>query len=134
MDQDDALVGQKVEPETPQAASAPNAKARRKKSPCMESLLEEQGLNLDFPAQGEIREGFIAALRDNEILVSVGTKSEGVITGREIEQIPASERATFAVGQPILVYVLAPEDANGNVVLSYVRAREERDWEDVEKL
>ena len=133
MDQENALNGQEVEPETPQAASAPN-EGMAQEGPSMESLLEEQGLNLDFPAQGEIREGFIAALRENEILVSVGTKSEGVITGREIEQIPASERANFAVGQPILVYVLAPEDANGNVVLSYARAREERDWERVEKL
>ena len=133
MDQENALNGQEVEPETPQAASASN-EGTAQEGPSMESLLEEQGLNLDFPAQGEIREGFIAALRDNEILVSVGTKSEGVITGREIEQIPASERANFAVGQPILVYVLAPEDANGNVVLSYARAREERDWERVEKL
>ncbi|HWQ84520.1 MAG TPA: S1 RNA-binding domain-containing protein, partial [Anaerolineales bacterium] len=76
----------------------------------------------------------IATIRENEILVSVGTKSEGVISGRELEQIPEQERATFHIGQEIVVYVVASEDANGNVVLSYTRAREERDWEKVEKL
>jgi small subunit ribosomal protein S1 len=30
--------------------------------------------------------------------------------------------------------VLTPEDANGNVVLSYTRAREEKDWEEAEEL
>ncbi|HEX7975482.1 MAG TPA: S1 RNA-binding domain-containing protein [Anaerolineales bacterium] len=100
----------------------------------MESLLEEQGLSLDFPTQGEIRKGYIATIRDNEILVSIGTKSEGVISGRELEAIPADERAAFAVGQEVPVYVVAPEDPNGNVVLSYVRAREEQDWEVVERL
>jgi small subunit ribosomal protein S1 len=100
----------------------------------MESLLEEQGLSLDFPNQGEIRRGVIATIRENEILVSVGTKSEGVISGRELEQIPVAERAAFQIGQEIPVYVVAPEDANGNVVLSYIRAREEQDWEIVESL
>ena len=100
----------------------------------MESLLEEQGLSLDFPNQGEIRQGFIATIRDNEILVSIGTKSEGVISGRELEQIPTDERAEFHIGMEIPVFVVAPEDSNGNVVLSYLRAREEKDWEVVESL
>jgi small subunit ribosomal protein S1 len=99
----------------------------------MESLLQES-LSLEFPTQGEIRRGFVATIRDNEILVSIGTKSEGVISGRELEQIPAEERASFVVGQEIPVFVISPEDQNGNVVLSYVRAREEKDWDDVEAL
>jgi small subunit ribosomal protein S1 len=134
MEQNDALVEQKVEPEQNQTSESPNAERPISESPSMESLLEEQGLSLDFPSQGEIRKGFIATIRDNEILVSIGTKSEGVISGRELESIPASERAAFKVGQEIPVYVVAPEDPNGNVVLSYVRAREQRDWEDVENL
>ena len=39
-----------------------------------------------------------------------------------------------SVGQEIPVFVIAPEDPNGNVVLSYVRAREESDWTEVEAL
>jgi small subunit ribosomal protein S1 len=38
------------------------------------------------------------------------------------------------VGQEIPVFVITPEDSNGNVVLSYVRAREEKDWDEVEAL
>jgi small subunit ribosomal protein S1 len=99
----------------------------------MQSLLEE-GLSLEFPNQGEIRTGFIATIRENEILVSIGTKSEGVITGKELEQIPEEERSAFVVGLEIPVYVISPEDPNGNVVLSYLRAREEKDWDEVESL
>jgi small subunit ribosomal protein S1 len=94
----------------------------------MESLLSEEGLGLDFPSQGEIRKGIIATIRENEILVSIGTKSEGILSGREYEQIPEEERAAFEVGQELPVYVVAPEDQNGNVILSYSRAREEQDW------
>jgi small subunit ribosomal protein S1 len=99
----------------------------------MQSLLDE-GLHLDLPNQGEIRTGTIATIRENEILVSIGTKSEGVISGREVELIPPDERKRLHVGQEIPVFVVAPEDPNGNVVLSYVRAREEHDWIFVEKI
>ncbi|MEZ0395947.1 MAG: S1 RNA-binding domain-containing protein [Anaerolineales bacterium] len=100
----------------------------------MEDLLQEEGLALDFPQPGEIRTGTIASISPTQILVSVGAKSEGVITGRELEQIPAQEREAFRVGQEIQVYVQAAEDANGTVVLSYTRAQEQKGWQAVEKM
>jgi small subunit ribosomal protein S1 len=130
MDQINALNGQEVDPGFMQEGE----EEQSYETATMQSLLDEQGLSLEFPTQGEIRQGFIATIRDNEILVSIGTKSEGVIYGRELEQIPQEERAEFVIGQEIPVFVVAPEDASGNVVLSYVRAREEKDWEDVEVL
>jgi len=100
----------------------------------MGDLLDQEGLNLDFPKAGEIRSGVIASLGENEILVSVGTKSEGVISGRERDQIAPEELASFRVGMEIPVYVINPEDQNGTIVLSYVRAREEHDWQTVEEM
>ena len=139
MEHNDALIGQEVEPENNQVVDQETNEhiaqdTPSQENPSMESLLEEQGLSLDFPSQGEIRQGVIATIRDNEILVSIGTKSEGVLSGRELEQIPSDERAAFKIGQEIPVYVVAPEDQNGNVVLSYTRAREEKDWEVVEAM
>ena len=135
MDKNDVLMGRGGdEPEVRQAETSQGEQQGSQESASMETLLEEQGLGLDFPKQGEVRTGFIATLGENEILVSVGTKSEGVISGRELEQIPADERQAFQVGMEIPVFVLTPEDANGNVVLSYVRAREEKDWEQAEDL
>jgi small subunit ribosomal protein S1 len=139
MEHNDALIGQEVEPENNQVVDQETNEhiaqdTPSQENPSMESLLEEQGLSLDFPSQGEIRQGVIATIRDNEILVSIGTKSEGVLSGRELEQIPSEEREAFTVGQEIPVYVVAPEDQNGNVVLSYTRAREEKDWEVVEAM
>jgi small subunit ribosomal protein S1 len=134
MEQIEPNTEQGVESEQNKAAEAPGSTTPQSENQSMETLLEEQGLALDFPKQGEIRTGFIATIGENEILVSVGTKSEGVIAGRELEQIPADERNAFEVGQEIPVYVLSPEDPNGNVVLSYLRAREEKDWEQAENL
>jgi small subunit ribosomal protein S1 len=100
----------------------------------MESLLNEQDLNVDLPQAGEIRTGVIASVSPSQILVSIGAKSEGVVSGRELDQLSAEERDALQVGQEVHVFVINPEDANGNVVLSLKRAQEQISWENVEKL
>lgn len=134
MEQNEATNGMGVGPERDHAIDYQSTENSAQEQPSMEMLLEEEGgLSLDLPKQGEVRTGVIATIRDNEILVSVGTKSEGVISGRELEAIPKEERESLQVGQEVPVFVVVPEDQNGNIVLSYVRAREERDWMDAEQ-
>jgi small subunit ribosomal protein S1 len=128
MEQNDALLGQGAAPESNLPAEHNNNNIN------METLLNQEGLALDFPQPGEIRTGVIASISPTQILVSVGAKSEGVITGRELETIPGEERTALQVGQEILVYVLNAEDDNGNVVLSYTRAQEQKGWAEVEKM
>lgn len=100
----------------------------------MESLLNEQELNVDLPQPGEIRSGMIASVSHNQILVSIGAKSEGVISGKELEQLSDEEREALVVGQEIKVFVISPEDSSGNVVLSFKRAQEQLSWENVDSL
>src|SRR5258708_39613869 len=98
------------------------------------SALLDSDYGLSLPTRGEIREGVVARITPSEILVDVGAKSEGVITGRELDSLEESTRRALATGQKILVYVMDPEDRNGNIVLSLNRAREEQDWRDAETL
>src|ERR1041385_6735667 len=100
----------------------------------MESLLQEQDLSVDLPQAGEIRTGIIASISPSQVLVSIGAKSEGVVSGRELEQLTAEEREALKVGQEVPVFVVNPEDANGNVVLSLKRAQEQISWDNVERL
>ena len=100
----------------------------------MADLLEMEDLNLDMPTQGEVRTGTIASISSNEILVSIGAKSEGLIPSRELEQLTDEERAELAVGQDIEVYIVSPENQRGTLVLSYTRSLEETDWANAEEL
>ena len=135
MEQNEAPLEQQEEIENDQTIEeGESAVGKEEDSSPMETLLSEGELKLDFPTQGEVRLGNIAEIRASEILVSIGTKSEGVISGREFDQISDEEKTVFEIGQEIPVYVVAPEDPSGNVVLSYTRAREEQDWESVEQL
>jgi small subunit ribosomal protein S1 len=131
MEQNNNLAGQGEVPESNTPVENSNISNN---SVNMETLLDQEGMTLDFPQVGEIREGTIASINATQILVSVGAKSEGVISGREFDSIPPEERAEFVVGQKIPVYVITPEDDNGNVVLSYTRAQEQKGWLEVEKM
>lgn len=129
MAQNDALLGQEAVPEENQPiAESPVVEPQGS----MEALLKEEGLGLDFPKQGEIRQGVIASIGDNEVLVSIGTKSEGVIPARELDQLSDEEREQFQEGEEITVFVVNPEDSHGNVQLSYLRSLEEKDWQQAE--
>ena len=126
-DQNIALPGQGAASANPQGDQPNNNQT-------MESLLESESLGVDLPQAGEIRKGIIASINPGQILVSIGAKSEGVIAGRELEQLSEAERSALEVGQEVNVYVVVPEDSNGNVVLSFKRAQEQMSWESVEKM
>ena len=122
MDQNEALSG------------STNAQGDQANNQSMEALLANESLNIDLPQAGEIRKGTIASISQNQILISIGAKSEGVVAGRELEQLTQEERDALQVGQEIDVFVVIPEDVNGNVVLSLKRALEQMTWENVEKM
>ena len=97
----------------------------------MAFLLSEE---LNFPSVGEIREGWVVEHRNNELLVDIGAKSEGIISAQELQEIDPAIRETMSVGSQILVYIVSMEDQHGNVVVSYTKAAAEHDWVIAEKL
>ena len=126
MDQTDAHNGPKTEVEKNKEAET--------KELSMESLLAEGDFSLDMPRSGEVRTGVIASVTGDEILVSIGAKSEGVIPSREIQQLPAETRDKLVVGEEVQVLVVSPESKQGTLLLSIQRAMEEEDWTHAEEL
>lgn len=124
----------RVNNETEALSGSSNAQGDQANNQSMEALLASEALNIDLPQAGEIRKGTIASISQNQILISIGAKSEGVVAGRELEQLTQEERDALKVGQELDVYVIIPEDDNGNVVLSLKRALEQMTWENVEKM
>jgi len=120
----------------PPQGSEPNkqgGETANNKPVTMESLLNEQDVTIDLPQAGEIRKGTIASVSPSQVLVSIGAKSEGVVSSRDLEQLTDEDRDALEVGKEIYVYVINPEDNNGNVVLSLKRAQEQLSWDSAEK-
>ena len=100
----------------------------------MDALLDAEAYELETPRRGEIRTGTIARITENDILVDIGAKSEGLISSRELEQLTEEQKAELEVGSEISVYVIRSADRDGTLLLSISRAEEESEWQEAEAL
>src|SRR2546430_3963804 len=78
--------------------------------------------------RGDVVEGVIVRIDQDEILVDIGLKSEGVLSTKEL---PATGYGSFNelhINDKVLVYVIQPETQDGHALLSLKRANAERQW------
>ena len=85
------------------------------------------------PKRGEIRTGTVVLVGPDEIVVDVGAKREGVVSSQDMERLSPEERAGVSVGDEIPVYVVNPEDRDGNTIVSIHLAQVEQDWKKAEE-
>ncbi|GAC1425862.1 MAG: hypothetical protein PVS3B3_26090 [Ktedonobacteraceae bacterium] len=93
----------------------------------MEALLASTSAPINIK-RGDVVEGVLVRIDQDEILVDIGLKSEGVLSTREL---PASGYGSFSelhLDDKVLVYVIQPETQEGHAVLSLKRANTERQW------
>ena len=122
------------EPESPVAQAQPEPQAQAEGEPTsMQEWLEREEIGITLK-RGDLVEGTIVQVKATEVLVAIpGAKSEGVVSERELERLDRATLESLEVGKPITVYVLNPEGADGNPVLSIIRAQEESDWQKAEE-
>jgi len=118
-----------AEPE-PEAEESP---AESEEHP-MAALMEQDALAFERLRPGDIREGEIVSVTPTEVLIDVGAKSEGLVPAKELERLGRDGLEDLQVGQKISVYVVRPEDRDGNLILSIRRAEEEGDWRRAQQL
>ncbi len=99
----------------------------------MAVLLEQETIQI-APRRGDTVEGTIISVSPTEVVVDVGCKCEGIVGARDLERLEPEFRASLKVGDEVLVYVVRPEDSDGNIVLSLARAQVEGDWQQAAKL
>ncbi|MFO7942331.1 MAG: 30S ribosomal protein S1 [Bacillota bacterium] len=102
-----------------------------------EILTMEDAEALDFdPLQpGDVLEGTIVQVNDENVLVDVRYKSDGVIPLSEL-RLKSGEKPedVFDVGQEIPVYILSVDGRDGAVLASYRRALDEIAWDHLYEL
>ena len=77
---------------------------------------------------GDTIDGTIMRVDRDELLVDIGSKSEGVVPAREMQSLSNDDRATLKAGDTLLVFVVQAEDKEGRAVLSVDKARQEKSW------
>jgi len=98
--------------------------------------LEEaiEGTIVDFD-EGDIVKGTVVKVDNDEVLLDIGYKSEGVIPARELSiRHDVDPHEVVKVGDVIEAMVLTKEDKEGRLILSKKRAQYERAWGTIEKI
>ncbi|MBZ0277222.1 MAG: S1 RNA-binding domain-containing protein, partial [Anaerolineae bacterium] len=78
--------------------------------------------------RGDLLQGRVTVTSPTAVYVDVGGKTDGMIPARELERMNRETLEMLKVDESIPVYVVNPNDVNGNLVLSFNRALEEQDW------
>src|SRR5262245_49873999 len=86
------------------------------------------------PQRGELRDGLIMQIEGSGIIVSIGTKREGIIPQQDLKQMGDDFADGLRVGEPIQVYVQDPENRDGDLILSLTMVQVARDWEEADRL
>ena len=90
------------------------------------TLEEAYDKTLSSVVENQVVEGTVIAVNSREVVVSIGSKSEGVISASEFRYNPELKK-----GDTVEVYVENQEDKNGSLVLSHKKARALRSWDRV---
>ena len=93
----------------------------------MEALLAASTTPINIK-RGDVVDGVIVRIDQDEILVDIGLKSEGVLSTKELPVTGEWAFENLHVNDQVLVYVLQPETSEGHATLSLKRANAERQW------
>lgn len=98
----------------------------------MYDLMDEIEKSLRIPGRGEIVKGSIIQVRDNEIVVNLGCKKDGIIPRDEITSDATTNLNTlFNVGEEIEAQVIKTDDGEGNLLLSKKKLDVNEHWNDI---
>jgi len=94
----------------------------------MSNVMEELLASSSFAElkPGSIIKGKVIEIRQNEVVVDIGGKSEGVIPAHEFSDIN-----DIQIGQEVEVLLEKLEDREGNPVISYDKAQQKKNWEQI---
>ena len=84
-------------------------------------------------AEGDVVTGHVVRIDNDEVLVDIGYKSEGVIPSTELsirKSVDPSDEVSL--GEEVDALVLTKEDQDGRLILSKKRARFEKAWRRIE--
>lgn len=94
----------------------------------MEQFLKDPAHDYRNLQYGDTVDGTIIRIYDDEILVNVGAKAEGVVPIREMQSLAPEDRDALKSGDSLLVFVVQSEEREGRAILSIDRARQEKSW------
>lgn len=97
----------------------------------LQELLDQHDYNL--PQVGDIRKGIIVAINQQDVIVDLGLKRDGIVPPIDLSKLEPEERASLKVNDEVDVYILSTNDPD-SLQVSINLARLNQDWIRAEEL
>ncbi len=100
----------------------------------MQEMLDAYEKSFRAPRRGDvIEDGKVFAVSDDSVYVNIGYKVDGIIPKEEVALAEGETLETkFEEGQVLDVYVLKPDNGDGNVLLSVKKLAMDKDFKELE--
>ena len=96
----------------------------------MATLLLKQGFEPRSFARGEPVEGQIVSVLADSVLVDIGSKAEGILPIKELQETGEKPE----IGKLVKALVGQPEGDSGTIILTVKKAVKEKTWEDLQEI
>jgi small subunit ribosomal protein S1 len=125
-----AAVAAVLEPSVESSAEAPDADGEFSMEDFGKILAEHEQSHRSEISEGEVVKGRVVKISDQNVIIDVGFKSEGIVA---INEFKDGEQITINPGDEVDVYVKQLENSEGYVELSRADAVRMQSWEQIEQ-
>jgi small subunit ribosomal protein S1 len=80
------------------------------------------------PRRGEVREALILDISENDVVVDIDAKRDGVVPPSDLDLLPEEYRESLQVGDRVPVVVMRPREQTEGVPVSLNKGLQQKDW------
>jgi small subunit ribosomal protein S1 len=80
------------------------------------------------PRRGEVREALILDISENDVVVDIDSKRDGVVPPADLDLLPEEYRESLQVGDRVPVVVMRPREHAEGIPVSLNKGLQQKDW------
>ncbi len=92
------------------------------------STLLESEYDYTRPKRGQVRQSVVLSVSENDVIVDLGTKRDGIVPRRDLELLDDAYRTSLQAGDRVPVCVLTTSGRHGELIVSLKQGLAQQDW------
>lgn len=91
-------------------------------------MIEEEDYDYTRPRRGQVREAVILSIGENDMVVDLGGKRDGIVPPRDLELLDQEYRIGLEVGDQVPIVILKTWGRRDGLVVSINKGLQQQDW------
>lgn len=94
----------------------------------------ENEFDYERPRRGQVRNAIILDIGENDMVVSMGGKRDGIVPRQDLDLLDESYRKSLQVGDQVPIVILGSEESSEEILVSINRGLRQQEWLQAEEL